>query len=112
MQTRVKSFQSEFRLIGVSIFYGFILAGCGQEHHDDLKTGKQLFNQYCTECHNKTGNGNFLWAVPASRNTQLSSSEIYHKIKQGDDTGISNMPLFSGMNAGEAAKIVAYIKRM
>lgn len=90
-----------------------LLAGCEKGNHDqhsDL-SGKQLFELHCSDCHRATGNGNFLKAIPANKNTHLSVLQISHAIRSGDGL-LAKMPLFSDMSEQEAFKIALYLKSL
>ncbi|MET0026344.1 MAG: cytochrome c [Candidatus Thiodiazotropha sp.] len=89
-----------------------VYACSGDSHeHPKLVTGEQLFNYHCSSCHKKTGEGNFLKGIPASKDTYLTALQIAHKVKSGT-SGKSKMPEFPNMSEAEAEKIAAYVKSM
>ncbi|MEJ2402704.1 MAG: cytochrome c [Candidatus Thiodiazotropha sp.] len=90
------------------------LQGCSDDdshNHPKLETGEQLFNYHCSACHKKTGVGNFLKGIPASKSTYLTSLQIAHKLTTGGVEG-SKMPKFPNMSEEEAEKIAEYVKSM
>ena len=100
------------RIIYIIFLSSIILSGCNNDIHDhqDLVTGKQLFEHHCSECHNSSGLGNFLRSVPANKDTKLSAWQITHKLRAGEKDG--KMPIFEEMSVEEAMKISAYLKRI
>lgn len=86
------------------------LVGCGndQHNHPDLASGKDLFEHHCSECHNSTGLGKFLRAVPPNKGTKLSAWQVSHKVRVGSDA--SKMTTFENMSVEESMKISAYLK--
>lgn len=87
-----------------------MLTGCGRDVHDhpDLKTGQELFEYHCAECHQRSGQGNILLGVPANKGTELSVYQVSHKIRKGAEK--SKMPAFPNMSKEEAGKIAVYLK--
>lgn len=87
------------------------LIGCSNDIHDhpDLVSGKQLFEYHCSACHKDTGKGNFLKGIPANRGTELTASQIVHRITRKDNSG-SKMPAFPNMSVEEAKQISTYLK--
>ncbi len=90
-----------------------MFSGCSHDKHDhpDLRTGKQLFDYHCAECHKKTGKGQFLKGIPANKGTALSAGQVSHKVKFNDGAQ-SKMPSFPEMSNFEAQKIASYLKKL
>ena len=106
-------------MINIKTFIGcalmpFLLISCqSDEHdhdHDQLATGKSLFEEHCSTCHRQDGNGMFLKGYPPIRSTEMDSWQISHKIR-GEEEG-RNMPSFSDMTEAEATKIANYVKSL
>ncbi len=108
-----KYFRLKFAFIALNyLCFGF-LTGCENDIHDhpDLVTGKQLFEYHCSSCHKKTGEGNFLLGVPSNKNTELSVSQVSHKIRSNEVAG-NKMPSFESMSEEESKMISAYVKTL
>lgn len=89
-----------------------LLTGCGDEYDTpDLKTGKQLFDYHCAECHQQTGEGAFLRGVPPVRYTGLTYRELVKLIQGHDRHEGSRMESFEGMPKAQAEKIAIYVRR-
>ena len=88
-----------------------LITACSRDNHDhpELTTGKQLFDHHCAECHGPDGKGLFLKGAPANMPTKLSSYQIIHKLKSGEE-GNSRMPVFDNMSDTEARRITTYLK--
>jgi mono/diheme cytochrome c family protein len=100
-------------LCSTVLFFTVLLAGCSDDVHDHptLVTGKQLFEHHCSGCHKNTGKGKFLKGVPANKDTNLSASQVLHKITSNENGG-NKMPSFNNMSTEEAAKISVYVKTL
>lgn len=94
-------------------FVFVFLFGCEKDihNHPDLISGKQLFDNHCSDCHKVTGMGAFLKGIPANKGTKLSVEQISEKIISGkrDD---SKMTIFPSMDKEESEKISHYIKSL
>jgi mono/diheme cytochrome c family protein len=82
------------------------LAACGDDP-SKLKTGKQLFEHYCSGCHGVEGKGIFLKGVPSNRDTGMSEKQVMHKMTEGDG---GRMPVFENLTPEESKKIAEYLK--
>ena len=109
---RIRRYRQKFRPLALSMLV-LCLNACTRDIHDhpDLITGKALFNFHCKECHLGSGTGNFLYGVPANKNTDLSTSQISHMIRHNGEPG-RNMPIFATMGNSEVIKIAEYLKEM
>ncbi len=89
------------------------ISGCEKDAHDhpELVTGQQLFEHHCSGCHNKTGKGNFLKGVPATKDTIMDVNQISHKVISGIEGG-AKMPSFPSMSDEEANIIADYMKNL
>jgi mono/diheme cytochrome c family protein len=75
-----------------------------------VKTGEQLYNYYCAECHRGSGDGTFLKGVPPIRQTGLTYRELADLIlghRRGDG---SRMPEFE-ISQQQAEAIAIHIRR-
>ena len=104
-------------MINIKTFIGFglmplLLASCQSDDHDhnELATGKSLFEEHCSTCHRQDGKGMFLKGFPPIRSTEMDSWQISHKIR-GQEEG-RNMPSFNDMSEAEAVKIANYVKSL
>lgn len=102
----------KFALVAISIMIMFFVYGCNKDDHDhsELITGKQLFNYHCLSCHREKGQGSFLRGVPSNNDTELSTYQVFHKIRKS--TNNSKMPSFPTMSKEEALKISYYLKEI
>lgn len=88
-----------------------LLAACNKDRHNhpNLRTGKDFFNHHCASCHKEDGSGLFLKSVPANIASNKNQTEIIFHIKQGNQNGSTNMPVFRKMPDEEAKKITNYL---
>ena len=72
-----------------------LFSGCSRDHHDHpaLKSGQQLFDHHCAECHGKDGTGKIVNATPANILTRKNRSDIASFIISGA-VHDRNMPVF------------------
>jgi mono/diheme cytochrome c family protein len=76
--------------------------------HPHLKTGQELFNYHCAECHGDDGTGRLVDRTPANILTSKDLQGIEDYIIS--DTGRGRkMPVFASMPRPEAKKIAAYL---
>jgi len=90
------------------------LAGCSREDAseaaspaDDIALGKTLFNDNCTDCHNRSGRGDYLNRIPATLLTRRSASELATWI-EGRDMH-REMPSFTDLSNQEREALAAYL---
>jgi mono/diheme cytochrome c family protein len=82
----------------------------GRDNHDhpNLKTGEELFNYHCAECHGDDGTGKLVDRTPANILTDKDLQGIEDYII--NDTGRGRkMPVFATMPRSEAKMIAAYL---
>ena len=84
------------------------LAACSEQSLPKNANGKQLFEHYCSECHNKSGKGDFLSGIPANKNTQMTERQIIRLIRYGK-ADKPNMPTFSQISQQDATLIAGYL---
>lgn len=86
-----------------------VLVGCGEESLPENANGKELYEHYCSGCHDKDGSGNFIKGIPANAKSELSASEIMSLIKKGNHDK-PGMPVFEHLGYKEALLISNYVK--
>jgi mono/diheme cytochrome c family protein len=95
-----------FLLLGTSL-----LGACEKEPAPPhVKTGEQLYNYYCAECHQGSGDGTFLKGVPPVRYTNLTYRELAHLILGHSRADSSRMPEFE-ISKQQADAIAIYVRR-
>ncbi len=91
------------------------LTGCdkyksgGVEEDPMLQQGARLFAENCSECHPRTGRGDYLKRIPATMLTKKSADELKHWIR-----GVGQhreMPSFDTMNEEQLNALTAYLKK-
>ena len=95
----------------VILFLLSTLTACSSnDNHDHpaLKTGKDLYNLHCAECHGEDGTGRLVDRTPANILTQKRQQEIIDYITTEVDS-TRKMPVFSNMPRSEASKIAQYL---
>jgi mono/diheme cytochrome c family protein len=95
---------------GVMLAAAVLACAPDRDNHDhlNLKTGEELFNYHCAECHGKDGTGKLVDRTPANILTSKDLQEIEDYII--NDTGRGRkMPVFAAMPRSEAKKIAAYL---
>lgn len=89
-----------------------VLVGCSKNRdnhdHPDLRTGEQLFDYHCAECHGDDGTGKLVDSTPANILTRRDVQGIVRYIR-GDAWQGRQMPVFATMPVAEANKIAAYL---
>jgi mono/diheme cytochrome c family protein len=76
--------------------------------HPNLKTGEELYEHHCVECHGEDGTGKLVDRTPANILTSKNLQGIEDYIIS--DTGRGRkMPVFASMPRSEAKKIAAYL---
>jgi mono/diheme cytochrome c family protein len=86
------------------------LWGCSRDEHNhaDLKTGEQLYNYHCAECHGEDGTGHLFDVIPANILTKKSPRGIMDYITSEGHHG-RKMPVFRTMPAAEARLITEHL---
>lgn len=95
---------------GVILAAAVLACAPDRDNHDhpNLKTGQELFNYHCAECHGDDGTGKLVDRTPANILTGKDLQEIEDYIIS--DTGRGRkMPVFASMPRPEAKKIAAYL---
>lgn len=90
-----------------------VLAGCdrdGAHDHPHLLTGEQMYNHHCAECHQRSGEGDFLDGIPAVKYTPMKIREIVEHIRGHGREDDTRMPRFSDMSVHEAERIAVYVR--
>ena len=87
-------------------FFTTLLVACEPPHD---ATGKELFEHYCSKCHNDSGKGQFLKGVPPNVGTWLATSQIVVLLKHGK-ANYSDMPAIEGLTEEQALLIASYLK--
>lgn len=101
----------------IIIFSVIVLFNGCNEKKVNPKTGKELFEYYCSACHGESAAGQFLRGIPplvknkALRPVPLTPSQIKHKIKKNLDPK-SKMPSFANLSDTEARLIANYINTL
>lgn len=85
-------------------------AGCARDAHDHpaLRTGKQLFDHHCAECHGVDGAGRLFDGRPANILTLRDRDGIVDYIR-GGGRHERTMPAFAAMPDAEARKIADHL---
>lgn len=89
------------------------LAGCSENtpenRQDDprIEQGAALFQQHCSECHPRSGRGDYLKRIPATLLTRRSEQELVDWI-QGSDKH-REMPGFTHLAPEERAALAAFL---
>lgn len=101
---------SAIRLCLVLLGSGLVGA-CGKDPAPPhLKTGEQLYDHYCAECHQGSGDGTFLKGVPPLRYTSLTYRELAHLILGHNRPSDSSMPEFE-ITQQQAEAIAIHVRR-
>lgn len=79
--------------------------------HPNLRTGEELFNYHCAECHGKDGTGRLADQTPANILTQKRQQEIINYIRT-DVNPERKMPVFATMPALEASRITNHLLKL
>lgn len=88
-----------------------LVAACGEEPAPpQAKTGDQLYNYHCAECHLGNGDGTFLKGVPPVRYTRLTYRELVSLILGHSRSNDSRMPDFE-ISKQQAEAIAIYVRR-
>ena len=88
-----------------------LLQGCGEDGPPpELRTGAQLYNYYCAECHQGSGDGTFLKGVPPIRYTDRTYRELVEVIMGHNRPQKSRMPQFD-ISKQHAEAIAIHIRR-
>ena len=96
----------------VALVMAAVLIACtpDRDNHDhpNLKTGEELYEHHCVECHGEDGTGKLVDRTPANILTSKNLQGIEDYIIS--DTGRGRkMPVFASMPRPEAKKIAAYL---
>jgi mono/diheme cytochrome c family protein len=95
---------------GVMLAVALLACSPDRDNHDhpNLKTGEELFNYHCVECHGEDGTGKLVDRTPANILTGKDLRGIEDYIIS--DTGRGRkMPVFASMPGPEAKRIAAYL---
>jgi mono/diheme cytochrome c family protein len=86
------------------------LWGCSRDEHNhpNLRTGEQLYNHHCAECHGEDGTGHLFDVIPANILTKKSPREIMVYITT-DGHHERKMPVFRTMQVAEARLITEHL---
>ena len=94
--------------IGIAI----TLLGCSEEQKQttdsaSVKAGEQLFQENCSECHPRSGRGDYLKRIPATLLTRKSQHELMEWIKGAGQH--REMPSFEQLSDEERASLADYL---
>ncbi len=69
--------------------------------------GEQLFDNYCADCHPRTGRGDYLKRIPATLLARRSQSDLVEWIRGVDQH--RDMPSFIDLSAEQLEALAAYL---
>jgi len=99
----------------IPLWIGSVLgvAACGPSVHDPqvVKTGEELFEFYCMQCHGSEGQGSKMQGIPSNRDTDLAALQVRHKVR-GKEGYQGDMPTFEHLTNDELKKLSIYVKRL
>jgi len=109
---RTKSIPIQFRCPVACALLAVAVLACSPDRdshdHPNVKTGEELFNYHCAECHGADGTGKLVDRTPANILTGKDLGGIEDYIVS--DTGRNRkMPVFASMPRPEAKKIATYL---
>lgn len=87
-----------------------VLIGCGDKQAAPSATvvaGEQLFQENCSECHPRSGRGDYLKRIPATLLTRKSQHELMEWIKGSGQH--REMPSFEKLTDEERASLADYL---
>lgn len=87
-------------------FISTFLIGCGEKDPRRMKSGEELYNYYCAQCHKEMGLGAYFELFPQSRRP-IQAYEVVLMIKYGYSQGHS-MPLYDQLNDKQADTVAEY----
>ena len=94
--------------IGISA----VLVGCSDEQKSpspSVIAGEALFQENCSECHPRTGRGDYLKRIPATLLTRKSQHELMEWIRGSGQH--REMPSFEKLTDTERAALADYLHR-
>jgi len=86
------------------------LIGCGGEKtppDPSVVAGEALFQENCSECHPRSGRGDYLKRIPVTLLTRKSQSELMQWIKGSGEH--REMPSFDNLTDEERASLADYL---
>ncbi|TNE81540.1 MAG: cytochrome c [Gammaproteobacteria bacterium] len=96
----------------VAIACAMGLAACSEQdkggEDPSVAVGEKLFQENCSECHPRTGRGDYLKRIPATLLTRKSQSELMAWIKGTDQH--REMPAFDHLSDDERAALANYLE--
>lgn len=88
-----------------------VLAGCGEERANEpdpsVVIGEQLFAEHCSECHPRSGRGDYLKRIPVTLLTMKSQHELMEWIRGSGEH--REMPSFENLSDEERAALADYL---
>jgi len=100
-----------YRLV-LAVAASMVLAGCGDKETSvedpSVAVGEKLFQENCSECHPRTGRGDYLKRIPATLLTRRSQNELMEWIKGSDQH--REMPSFEHFSVEERAALADYLE--
>jgi len=100
---------SQIALICMLAFSTLTACSNRDDHdHPNLKTGQDLFNHHCAECHGEDGTGKLADRTPANILTKKGRLDII-KYVTTDINPARQMPVFDTMPHHEATQIASHL---
>lgn len=89
--------------------------GCGDSQEtttnsldaEALSRGEELFKELCSECHPRSGRGDYLKRIPATLLTRRSQQELVEWIRGSDQH--REMPNFIGLSTEQQEDLATYL---
>lgn len=98
----------------LALSMALFLSGCGEKQAPEdtisdaeIAQGKQLFEGMCTQCHARSGRGDYLNRIPATLLTRRSAKELATWI-EGRDMH-REMPSFTELSDQEREALAAFL---
>lgn len=91
----------------------FGINGCAKEKAQEkpklesIKAGEVLFTKLCSECHPRTGRGQYLQRIPVTLLTRRSEQELMNWIEGRD--AHREMPSFTHLSEEERRSLAQYL---
>ena len=99
-------------LAGLVAIFGLTACSDFDDHnHITLKSGEELFNHHCEDCHGVDGTGKLVTQTPANILTHKGRDDIISYITSNVNPE-RTMPVFSTMPYAEATAIANHLLRL
>jgi mono/diheme cytochrome c family protein len=95
-------------LIVITVLGCVLSAACEEDkNYPNLRTGKELYEFHCIQCHGEFGSGMFLKGVTPEVLINSHTEAVRQKVVEGSG---GMMPVFDGMPKDQVTKLATYMQ--